>query len=717
MLQPVRTFFHTNKSTCAEWLTRIRLAVVVVSLHCGLAASAVRNGHCLLQDLLDSGNTQGPEFETAVLYVAWGLSRLQEAEAVQGLYAWCRDTVGSKLPFLKPLVEHAASRYEQAIDQYKMLLNNEVFDSPAKTSSVPIEEERKPCSANIVHTLKPLVADQLTECYLALQDWNGLQEWKELEVKLLPNQNGNASKRFKFVTTTSAKSMEAFDSGDVAAAEQLLNWTCPQGEGGDTPPSWNCYQLLGDTSHSLMNVAVKMAAGGAQFAIDDNCRKHLLHCKSMANACVVESVRNVPSEILNEATLLQFAANALLPDGAAAADGGVASFLSVAEPTHNKRKQLDSRMLAQVHWWCSALQLTAAGNHRKSCDELSLQLAKTARKEGNIGLASRQMYKQLKDVLGLGVEETNGVNNLAKSVLNGLKDMSAMVWTDHKAAVLYEIAKLQYSMGHRDTALQLCTTVAFELAATPTTTSAAAEGAWLRERCARMLLTLAKWQQAAAGSTADDVIGSLDKLLDACDSVNRAGKCVDASLLDVMNCDLSPNTVVSAGDSVTGRLLREAVVQCGGGGAKAWASLANWAYRWGRRVLDRTEHVLSDAEKAAIDQLLLAAPASVGVDAERVYAILVHNRPSADEEEDIEAENMHTSEMVEWQLQEVGAFTDDQLSALVEMWRRSHARVYTYYELAAHAYFKYLQLLAADQHTTQVQQHWLLGISSESVMF
>ncbi|RZF40250.1 hypothetical protein LSTR_LSTR007450 [Laodelphax striatellus] len=476
--KPVRTFFHTNKSTCAEWLTRIRLAVVVVSLHCGLAASAVRNGHCLLQDLLDSANTQGPEFETAVLYVAWGLSRLHEAEAVQGLYAWCRDTVGSKLPFLKPLVEHAGSRYEQAIDQYKMLLNNEVFDSPAKTSSVTTEEERKPCSANIAHTLKPLVADQLTECYLALQDWNGLQEWKELEAKLLPNQNGNASKRFKFVTTTSAKAMEAFDSGDMAAAEQLLNWSCPQGEGGDTPPSWNCYQLLGDTSHSLMNVAVKMAAGGADFAIDDNYRKHLLHCKSMASACVVESVRNVPSEILNEATLLQFSANALLPDGAAAADGGVASFLSVAEPAHNKRKQLDSGMLAQ--------------------------LAKTARKEGNIGLASRQMYKQLKDVLGLGVEETNGVNNLAKSVLNGLKDMSAMVWTDHKAAVLYEIAKLQYSMGHRDTALQLCTTVAFELAATPTTTTAAAEGAWLRERCARMLLTLAKWQQAAAGSTADD---------------------------------------------------------------------------------------------------------------------------------------------------------------------------------------------------------------------
>lgn len=34
------------------------MAVVVVSLHSGLATSALRNGHCQLQDLLDAGNTQ-----------------------------------------------------------------------------------------------------------------------------------------------------------------------------------------------------------------------------------------------------------------------------------------------------------------------------------------------------------------------------------------------------------------------------------------------------------------------------------------------------------------------------------------------------------------------------------------------------------------------------------------------------------------------------------
>ena len=56
--QPVRTFFHTNKSTCGEWLTRIRTAVVIVAIHAGQATTAVRHGHCMLQDMADANSTQ-----------------------------------------------------------------------------------------------------------------------------------------------------------------------------------------------------------------------------------------------------------------------------------------------------------------------------------------------------------------------------------------------------------------------------------------------------------------------------------------------------------------------------------------------------------------------------------------------------------------------------------------------------------------------------------
>lgn len=60
---------------------------------------------------LDCNVVQGADFENAVLHVAWALYKLKEAEAVQGLYVWCRDIVGCKILYLKALADHAAGRY------------------------------------------------------------------------------------------------------------------------------------------------------------------------------------------------------------------------------------------------------------------------------------------------------------------------------------------------------------------------------------------------------------------------------------------------------------------------------------------------------------------------------------------------------------------------------------------------------------------------------
>lgn len=54
----VRTFFHANKGTCAAWLNRIRLVLIVVAMHSGQSALAVRNGQCLLNELMETRNTQ-----------------------------------------------------------------------------------------------------------------------------------------------------------------------------------------------------------------------------------------------------------------------------------------------------------------------------------------------------------------------------------------------------------------------------------------------------------------------------------------------------------------------------------------------------------------------------------------------------------------------------------------------------------------------------------
>lgn len=54
----VRAFFHANKGTCSSWLNRIRLAVIVVAMHSGESAIAIRNGQYFLNELMESRNTQ-----------------------------------------------------------------------------------------------------------------------------------------------------------------------------------------------------------------------------------------------------------------------------------------------------------------------------------------------------------------------------------------------------------------------------------------------------------------------------------------------------------------------------------------------------------------------------------------------------------------------------------------------------------------------------------
>lgn len=52
---------------------------------------------------------QSSDFANAIMYVAWALYSLNEAEAIEGLFAWC-NSFGVPFPFLKALSDQAAFR-------------------------------------------------------------------------------------------------------------------------------------------------------------------------------------------------------------------------------------------------------------------------------------------------------------------------------------------------------------------------------------------------------------------------------------------------------------------------------------------------------------------------------------------------------------------------------------------------------------------------------
>lgn len=53
--QGIRTFFYTNRQTCQDWLTRIRLALMRVGLLSGQPAVTIRHGFDLLTEIKNCG--------------------------------------------------------------------------------------------------------------------------------------------------------------------------------------------------------------------------------------------------------------------------------------------------------------------------------------------------------------------------------------------------------------------------------------------------------------------------------------------------------------------------------------------------------------------------------------------------------------------------------------------------------------------------------------
>jgi len=65
----------------------------------------IRSSHCVC--LFQSG-----DIDILVQYLVVALCRLGEADSVQGVYTWCRETLGRKMTWIKTAVEKAYGRYE-----------------------------------------------------------------------------------------------------------------------------------------------------------------------------------------------------------------------------------------------------------------------------------------------------------------------------------------------------------------------------------------------------------------------------------------------------------------------------------------------------------------------------------------------------------------------------------------------------------------------------
>ena len=93
---PITSFFTANARTCRDWLSRLRVTMVQLSFNLGEHAFCVRQGQHALTQMVAAGRSSShtSEFNSVAALLAVSLLKLGSAQALSGLYTWCKDKAG-----------------------------------------------------------------------------------------------------------------------------------------------------------------------------------------------------------------------------------------------------------------------------------------------------------------------------------------------------------------------------------------------------------------------------------------------------------------------------------------------------------------------------------------------------------------------------------------------------------------------------------------------
>lgn len=652
--KPVRTFFHTNRSTCREWLTRVRPAALAVSLYSGHFGAAIYHASLILETAANSNTNI--DVEAITMSVARALVKIQEPEVLHGLYVWSKHTFDKKFLWLKGAAEQANSRHEVALEFYKKL---------NKTQEEKKEFDKPQVDARCVK----FIDEQMMDSYKNIQNWEDMQEWKNNE-----HQNNKQNSQWDSFTA-----LRIFDEGGDMPAD-LCNWDVLDIEANEISKNTCSYQgLLNKIESTLVCSAINMY-------YTDYTEKYdglLKECEALLNSSTEEFSRTDAVYFLKEVALLQLANHGLR--------NIIRNGRSVSNPfkpsaMKDNKFGTDLKNLSRILWWnqyFSKLNSTEENTFYAEC--IRLDVVKCARKNSNFMTAKRELTKHFKQnsAFQMCLGNINDLEDLSEVLLISNNTYDLDIWTLNNATALTELCKLTYEK--EDTkirAINLCASISLGFSQRLAMGEPSYE---LQEKGTRMLLTLSKWVQ----NDNENILEVDSPLLKLVSALPEIG---------LVDNNISEN-VIPLSDSAVGKLLQFGVNQCPGL-AKAWANFAAWCFRWGRKMVEfssKTREQLTENDKLQIESVMIGCSPK---DFEAVCEILSKTKATCDDE-DIDWNEINTSEMIESQLRTVPSLSNafpEHLALLVDIWRQAQKRVFSYFELSADAYFKFLQLICASDY-------------------
>ncbi|KAG2455286.1 SMG1 kinase, partial [Polypterus senegalus] len=741
----IRTFFYTNRQTCQDWLTRIRMALMRVGLLAGQPAVTVRHGFDLMMEM-KNGNSQGTDMDVPIMMLVEALCELRCPEAIQGLATWSSASLGKSMTWIGSVALQAEGRFEKAAVEYQEQLCAstavdcfikgfdrsllKVANANSGTTSSPKHSANgdgrktvllKPsdCSPEVVN----FMTNKVCECYIALSDWSSIQEWQNHVGSLKKSASGSAihlKTDFNYV-----RALSSFEAGDFAACREQLELlpgedvfllSSSSREKPDLKKllpsvlSPDPTELQKAIEVQLMRSAVGMVSTLSHeqeqkvTSLNDNLVKYLKQTARISLGPLRLSTVTLLGSLPTVNMLQLHCANSL--------ESTLNSQLDSEDsliPLYSQALSLCKQRDAQP--WLHALRYTIFQGllAAKLTDtkapisshlmELSLAAMKIARKQGNVALATRLLAQCSKEPIGPGAAEQDLVHLFKCLSLRGTADEE---WGPE---LEIEKTKLLYTAGQTSAAMEMLSSCALSYCRAGKCELAAS----------RSILTLCKWLLADWKELTPQLKQVVKKASSSPGCTNLAKNI--AAMLELEAGEpsfvkLTPEATVCVGvwepDYVLGQLYKLSAVQAPDV-AKSWASLASWAYRWGRKVVDNASQgegvALLAEEKEQVEKLLpIGTPEK---DKEAIYSILGQAmcRPAGIQDEDMALQNEESDEddMVDviWR-QLLGCCpwlseADDQVTeGLIKVWRKVVDRIFSLYRVSCQAYFTFLKLNAGQ---------------------
>ncbi|GFQ70201.1 hypothetical protein TNCT_391641 [Trichonephila clavata] len=731
----VRTFFRTNKSTCHEWLSRVRATALVVALNAGCPAAAVRHGFELLKEWKNNGNALNSEFENILYGIVKALIHLHCPEAILGLYVWCKENFSRKYTWIKVSVDCAAGRLEHAVHEYlcilqsislsispekEVILTDNTTNDKVKKGSKEQENlftkinENDTVNKQVDILLHAFLINQVTDCYMKLQNWQEAVKWSEYLEKVKFNQNGlsvhmtNSNNNLSYLRclTSFEENTSTFTRKD--ASTLVNNLTNSESQ---TSIFWTMEEQFNKAQKTVMCVAINAEAKSKTPELVRDLSDQINEAKGDILKLMKISSLNWPLQIdPNQASLFLSASSFQF---------NKASSSLLRENIKFDPSDCYSSVLGfLLNWeniWLRMNQSSPTGKLQGGFFDLLMVTARLARKQQNFIMCHKVIFKALshlcKNSQMYESRELSFPNNYDISNMDSLKSMmnKAISWTPSEKLIRIqrESAKLLHCAGENENSCELflkSISVISSHLKDPNIPNAQIEQ--LSELNARSMLNLVKYIQydvkINSQGNSELCLSKETALHSLLMNTVQDMKPHDLSnLCKHFESGLPHENVVSESDYLVGQILQLSVYQCPSL-AKSWSNFASWCYGHGRKVVNTACNGSLNMLPEEKDKILTLIPNTRKEDVDVLLGIItsLHNA-SGSEWDNQEMDYTESSvEEIRWQLMAHCPFIlkldnhETVIENIIEIWKGLVSRAYSYYRIAAVSYLQYLKLNA-----------------------